>query len=100
MRPNPVLLSRGQFAWVIAWHILLPTFTIGLASFLAVLEGMFLILIGSRFADATANIMSPAACLRRADRLTEGRLLESPAVRAATGSVLGLFGRCHDGGLK
>jgi hypothetical protein len=33
MRPNPVLLSRGQLAWVIAWHILLPTFAIGLASF-------------------------------------------------------------------
>jgi len=33
MRPNPVLLSRGQVAWVIAWHIFLPTFTSGLASF-------------------------------------------------------------------
>jgi cytochrome d ubiquinol oxidase subunit I len=37
---DPVLLSRFQFAWVIAWHILLPAFTVGLASFIAVLEGL------------------------------------------------------------
>jgi cytochrome bd ubiquinol oxidase subunit I len=36
---DPVLLSRIQFAWVIGWHILLPAFTIGLASFIAFLEG-------------------------------------------------------------
>jgi cytochrome d ubiquinol oxidase subunit I len=45
MRPNPVRLSRGQFAWVLAWHILLPTFTIVLASFVTVPERMFLTLI-------------------------------------------------------
>src|SRR6201984_3889454 len=39
MELDPVLLSRLQFAWVIAWHILLPAFTVGLASFIAVLEG-------------------------------------------------------------
>jgi cytochrome d ubiquinol oxidase subunit I len=39
---DPVLLSRAQFAWVVAWHILLPAFTIGLASFIAVLEGLYL----------------------------------------------------------
>jgi len=37
---TPLLLSRLQFAWVIAWHILLPAFTVGLASFIAVLEGL------------------------------------------------------------
>jgi len=37
---NPVILSRLQFAWVIGWHILLPAFTVGLASFIAVLEGL------------------------------------------------------------
>ncbi len=37
---EPVLLSRLQFAWVVAWHILLPAFTVGAASFIAVLEGM------------------------------------------------------------
>ena len=37
---DPILLSRLQFAWVIAWHILLPAFTVGLGSFIAVLEGL------------------------------------------------------------
>jgi cytochrome bd ubiquinol oxidase subunit I len=39
---DPVFLSRLQFAWVIGWHILLPAFTVGLASFIAVLEGVYL----------------------------------------------------------
>src|SRR5436853_970713 len=39
---DPLLLSRLQFAWVIAWHILLPAFTVGLASYIAVLEGLHL----------------------------------------------------------
>src|SRR5215475_4869626 len=37
---DPAFLSRIQFAWVIAWHILLPAFTVGLASFIALLEGL------------------------------------------------------------
>jgi len=92
---DPVLLSRLQFAWVIAWHILLPAFTVGLASYIAFLEGLYFITrreiyfrisamwtkifaisfgMGvvsgvvlpfqfgtnwSRFADATANVLSP-----------------------------------------
>jgi hypothetical protein len=92
---DPVLLSRLQFAWLIAWHILLPAFTVGLASYIAFLEGLyfvsrrdiyfrisamwtkvFAISFGmgvvsgvvmpfqfgtnwSRFADATANVLSP-----------------------------------------
>ena len=40
MTLDPLVLSRIQFAWVIAWHILLPAFTVGLASFIAVLEGI------------------------------------------------------------
>jgi cytochrome d ubiquinol oxidase subunit I len=36
---DPLVLSRIQFAWVIGWHILLPAFTVGLASFIAFLEG-------------------------------------------------------------
>jgi cytochrome d ubiquinol oxidase subunit I len=39
---DALLLSRLQFFWVIAWHILLPAVTVGLASFIAVLEGMHL----------------------------------------------------------
>src|ERR1700758_3452872 len=39
---DAVVLSRLQFAFVIAFHILFPAFTIGLASYLAVLEGLWL----------------------------------------------------------
>ena len=42
MHFDPVLLSRIQFAWVVAWHILLPAFTVGCASFIAVVEGLSL----------------------------------------------------------
>jgi cytochrome bd ubiquinol oxidase subunit I len=35
---DALLLSRIQFAWVIAFHILLPAFTVGLACFVATLE--------------------------------------------------------------
>jgi cytochrome d ubiquinol oxidase subunit I len=41
--PDALLLSRLQFVWVIAWHILLPAFTVGLASFIAFLEGLRLV---------------------------------------------------------
>jgi cytochrome bd ubiquinol oxidase subunit I len=41
MSLDPVLLSRLQWAWVIAWHILLPAFTVGLGSYIAVLEGLY-----------------------------------------------------------
>lgn len=37
-----VLLSRIQFAFTVSFHIIFPAFTIGLASWLAVLEGMHL----------------------------------------------------------
>ena len=32
MSLDPVILSRIQFTWVVAWHILLPAFTLGAAS--------------------------------------------------------------------
>jgi len=38
---DPVMLSRLQWGWVISWHILLPAFTVGLASYVAVLEGLY-----------------------------------------------------------
>jgi cytochrome d ubiquinol oxidase subunit I len=41
MSLDPVILSRLQFVWVIAWHILLPAFTVGLASFIAFMEGLY-----------------------------------------------------------
>ena len=39
---DAVLLARAQFAFTIGFHIVLPAFTIGLASYLAVLEAMSL----------------------------------------------------------
>jgi cytochrome bd ubiquinol oxidase subunit I len=39
---DPVLLARVQFAFTISYHILFPAFTIGLASWLAVLEWRWL----------------------------------------------------------
>ncbi len=36
------LLARWQFAFTISFHIIFPAFTIGLASYLAVLEGLWL----------------------------------------------------------
>jgi cytochrome d ubiquinol oxidase subunit I len=39
---DPLFLSRIQFAFLIAFHFLLPAFTIGLASYIAVLEGLYL----------------------------------------------------------
>lgn len=43
MHLDPLILSRLQFAWVVAFHILLPAFTVGLASYIAVLEGLYFI---------------------------------------------------------
>src|ERR1700712_1731342 len=40
--PSALDLARFQFAFTIAWHFLFPAFTIGLASYLAVLEGLWL----------------------------------------------------------
>lgn len=39
---DPVLLARIQFAFTISFHIVFPAFTIGLASWLAVVEGLWL----------------------------------------------------------
>ncbi|MGQ4877058.1 cytochrome ubiquinol oxidase subunit I [Billgrantia sp. LNSP4103-1] len=41
MELDPVLLSRLQFAFVVSFHAIFPVFTIGLASYLAVLHGLF-----------------------------------------------------------
>ena len=39
---DPILLSRMQFAFTVSFHIIFPAFTIGLASWLAVLEWRWL----------------------------------------------------------
>ena len=40
MTLDPLILSRLQFVWVVAWHILLPATTVGLASYIAFMEGV------------------------------------------------------------
>ena len=42
MTVDALILSRLQFAFTIAWHIIFPSLTIGLASYLMVLEGLWL----------------------------------------------------------
>jgi len=42
MELDALILSRLQFAFTIAFHIIFPSFTIGLASYLAVLEALWL----------------------------------------------------------
>ncbi|NEW88073.1 cytochrome ubiquinol oxidase subunit I [Rhodopseudomonas sp. WA056] len=39
---DPVVLARIQFAFTVSFHIIFPAFSIGLASFLAVLEALWL----------------------------------------------------------
>ncbi|MEQ8318706.1 MAG: cytochrome ubiquinol oxidase subunit I [Rhodospirillales bacterium] len=40
---DPLLLARLQFAFTVSAHIVFPAFSIGLASYLAVLEGLWLL---------------------------------------------------------
>lgn len=42
MSLDPVLLARLQFAFTVSFHIIFPAFTIGLASYLAMLEFLWL----------------------------------------------------------
>jgi len=39
---DPVILARIQFAFTVSFHFIFPSFSIGLASYLAVLEGLWL----------------------------------------------------------
>ncbi|MFO1154666.1 MAG: cytochrome ubiquinol oxidase subunit I [Rhodospirillales bacterium] len=43
MELDPVILSRIQFAFVVSFHIIFPAFTIGLAAWLATIDGMHLL---------------------------------------------------------
>ena len=40
MELDPIFLSRLQFAFVVSFHIIFPAFTIGLAAWLATIEGV------------------------------------------------------------
>lgn len=48
---DPILLARIQFAFTISFHIVFPAFTIGLASFLAVLEWRWLATNNKNYKD-------------------------------------------------
>jgi cytochrome d ubiquinol oxidase subunit I len=48
---DPLLLARIQFAFTISFHIVFPAFTIGLASFLAVVEWRWLATHDQRYRD-------------------------------------------------
>jgi cytochrome d ubiquinol oxidase subunit I len=39
---DPILLARAQFAFTVSFHFIFPSFSIGLASYLAVLEALWL----------------------------------------------------------
>lgn len=39
---DPIVLARAQFAFTVSFHFIFPSFSIGLASYLAVLEGLWL----------------------------------------------------------
>lgn len=41
MELDPLLLSRIQFAFVVSFHAIFPVFSIGLASYIALLEGLY-----------------------------------------------------------
>ena len=40
--PTALLLARAQFAFTVSFHFIFPAFSIGLASYLAVLEALWL----------------------------------------------------------
>ncbi len=48
---DPLILARIQFAFTISFHIIFPVFSIGLASYLAVLNGLWLLTDRSVFLD-------------------------------------------------
>ena len=50
---DPLILSRLQFAFVIAFHIVFPAFTVGLASYIALLEGVYFVKRDERYLRAS-----------------------------------------------
>src|SRR5216683_578508 len=56
---DPLILSRIQFAWVIAWHILLPAFTVGMGVVTGIVLPFQFGTNWSRFSDTAANVIGP-----------------------------------------
>src|ERR1700674_3192986 len=42
MKLDPAIVARVQFAFTVSFHIIFPTISIGLAIFLAIVEGLWL----------------------------------------------------------
>lgn len=63
-------LARAQFAFTVAFHIIFPAFSIGLASFLAVLEGLWL---WTKRPVGTVNLTSSETDFRISVRLHRPR---------------------------
>ncbi|MCF3934574.1 cytochrome ubiquinol oxidase subunit I [Acuticoccus sp. M5D2P5] len=51
MELDPVVLARLQFAFTVTFHIIFPSFTIGLAAWITTLEGMWLKTRNDRYHD-------------------------------------------------
>ena len=49
MELDPVLIARIQFAFTVSFHIIFPSFSIGLAAFIATLEGVWLVTKNERY---------------------------------------------------
>lgn len=91
---DPVLLSRAQFAFTISFHILFPTFTIGLGAYIAFLEARWLMTKNALYLDH-AKFWSKLFALSFGMGVVSGVVLSyeigtnfSPFA-AATGNVLG-----------
>lgn len=91
---DPVFLSRAQFAFTISFHILFPTLTIGLGSYIAFLEGRWL-MTKNPFLLAQAKFWSKIFALSFGMGVVSGIVLSYEVgtnfapFATATGNVLG-----------
>ena len=82
--PSAVDLARTQFALTVVWHFLFPAFTIGLASFLAVLEGRWLATGKAALVDEAVNYVGDQVA--GSHHLSQNFLFR-PALGHATGKT-------------
>ncbi len=64
--PEALLLARIQFAFTVSFHFLFPAITIGLASYLAVLEGLWLMTLPPILGSHNRALKRPAVADRQA----------------------------------
>lgn len=93
---DPAFLSRLRFVWVIAWHILLPAFTVGAASFIALLEGLHLTTrrdVYTRISMFWIKIFSIAFGMGVVTGISRERRLIADAQVQAAATALGMLER-------